>query len=183
MASKKDSIEKLQQELATLKKQLDSPDVPSAPPPRFGPLSAEHSFLLSPCSPVNLMGRDLLCKLGANLLCREEGIFVDLPPYQAPNLMALLLSEESDETSGHTPLLDLSDVPETLWAAHVNEVGLLASATPVQTTYRHNKPFPRVALYLLAREAQEGIKPVISPSLNKGYLFIQLHHVIHLYYL
>lgn len=35
--------------------------------------------LLSPDSPVNLLGRDLLCKSKATIFCTLDGVFVELP--------------------------------------------------------------------------------------------------------
>ncbi|MGL4615480.1 MAG: hypothetical protein ACRCVV_16575 [Shewanella sp.] len=40
--------------------------------------SLTHSFLLSYSSPTNLLGRDLLVKLGAEILCSPEGIIVTM---------------------------------------------------------------------------------------------------------
>jgi len=38
----------------------------------------EHSFLITQTCPVNLMGRDLLCKLGVSIHCTAEGISADM---------------------------------------------------------------------------------------------------------
>ncbi|XP_069025015.1 uncharacterized protein [Embiotoca jacksoni] len=38
-----------------------------------------HRFLISPEVPVNLLGRDLLIKLGATILCGPEGLVVSFP--------------------------------------------------------------------------------------------------------
>lgn len=57
----------------------------------------KHAFLLSKVCPINLMGRDLMCKLGLCLISTPEGVKVcrlsDLPPnfshsfvYHTPNL-------------------------------------------------------------------------------------------------
>ena len=46
----------------------------------IGPLSLDHSFLLIPSCPNNLVGRDLLCKIGATIQCNPSGqIFLQLP--------------------------------------------------------------------------------------------------------
>lgn len=37
------------------------------------------TFVYCPTSPVNLMGRDLLCKLGVNISCSEEDLVVTAP--------------------------------------------------------------------------------------------------------
>jgi len=38
----------------------------------------EHCFLITQTCPVNLMGRDLLCKLGVSVHCTAEGISADM---------------------------------------------------------------------------------------------------------
>ena len=39
----------------------------------------EQKFLISPSSPVNLMGRDMLCKLNAVIFCTPDGMFMRIP--------------------------------------------------------------------------------------------------------
>ena len=39
----------------------------------------EQKFLISPSSPVNLMGRDMLCKLNAVIFCTPDGLFMRIP--------------------------------------------------------------------------------------------------------
>ena len=46
----------------------------------------QHSFIISDGSPINLMGRDLLCKLQATIHCTPDGLFLTIPDskvYQA----------------------------------------------------------------------------------------------------
>ena len=38
------------------------------------PIRFEHDFLWSPCSPINLLGRDLMIVLGLNLLSSPDGV-------------------------------------------------------------------------------------------------------------
>ncbi|XP_062248239.1 uncharacterized protein LOC133956894 [Platichthys flesus] len=40
------------------------------------PIKFEHGFLLSPCCPINLLGRDLMIVLGLNLVSSSEGVTV-----------------------------------------------------------------------------------------------------------
>ena len=44
-----------------------------------------HSFLSSPDAPMNLMGRDLLIKLGATILCSPDGLIVTMPTGESIN--------------------------------------------------------------------------------------------------
>ena len=39
-------------------------------PVKVGNICINHQLILSACCPVNLSGRDLLCKLGINILCK-----------------------------------------------------------------------------------------------------------------
>ena len=39
----------------------------------------EQKFLIFPSSPVNLMGRDMLCKLNAVIFCTPDGLFMQIP--------------------------------------------------------------------------------------------------------
>ncbi|XP_023198413.1 uncharacterized protein K02A2.6-like isoform X2 [Xiphophorus maculatus] len=39
----------------------------------------QHSFVSSPTTPVNLLGRDLLIKLGATIMCSVNGLIVSFP--------------------------------------------------------------------------------------------------------
>ncbi len=41
--------------------------------------SLTHSFLCSSNAPVPLLGRDLLIKLGASILCSPQGVIVTVP--------------------------------------------------------------------------------------------------------
>ncbi len=49
-----------------------------------------HSFLISETSPINLMGRDLLCKLHASIHCTPDGLFLSLPDEKAPQAFQFL---------------------------------------------------------------------------------------------
>lgn len=58
-----------------------------------------HQFLLSPDAPINLLGRDLLCKLHATLYFSQNGIYLQVPEdrLELANraLTACKLSEDS----------------------------------------------------------------------------------------
>ncbi|KAK3527119.1 hypothetical protein QTP86_011340 [Hemibagrus guttatus] len=42
-------------------------------------VTVQASLLFSPGTPANLLGRDVLCKLGAKIHCGERGVWVELP--------------------------------------------------------------------------------------------------------
>lgn len=48
-------------------------------PTRLGRQALLHPYLVSVNVPVNLLGRDLLIKLGATILCSPDGLIVTLP--------------------------------------------------------------------------------------------------------
>ncbi|XP_044197682.1 uncharacterized protein LOC122972712 isoform X3 [Thunnus albacares] len=50
----------------------------------------QHSFLISEKSPINLMGRDLLCKLHATIQCTPDGLFLSLPDVKAAHAFQFL---------------------------------------------------------------------------------------------
>ena len=59
---------------------------------QWGPSSLKHQFLYCPNCPINLLGRDLLCKLGCAIYLTESGVEVSLdPPPRARILMLPIL--------------------------------------------------------------------------------------------
>ncbi|KAL3968317.1 cyclic AMP-dependent transcription factor ATF-6 beta [Sarotherodon galilaeus] len=46
---------------------------------KLGKQTLRHRYVVSPQVPVNLMGRDLLIKLGATIMCSADGLTVSLP--------------------------------------------------------------------------------------------------------
>uniref|UniRef100_UPI00358E1EFB uncharacterized protein n=1 Tax=Myxine glutinosa TaxID=7769 RepID=UPI00358E1EFB len=55
-----------------------------------GPLEAKHAFLMTTTAPTNLLGRDLLCRLGCQISCTEEGVFVDVAESKRDLVMTAL---------------------------------------------------------------------------------------------
>lgn len=83
--------------------------------------------------------------------------------------MALLATNATTMTPT-APLVpvELSDIPEALWASASTETGLLKSAEPVYIIYRTDIPLPRKMQYPLPKEAIEGIRPVLQQLLTQG---------------
>lgn len=134
----------------------------------IGPLSENHAFLLSPCAPVNLLGKDLLCKLGCVIYCSPDGVYLEVPEHRETELVALLTQEYSDSDTSFLQEELLARVPPQLWSTHANEVGHMLSAEPVRIILNPAKPLPRVPQYPISKEAEEGIKPVVSSLLEQG---------------
>lgn len=141
----------------------------------IGPLSAEHAFLLSSTSPVNLLGRDLLCKLGCSIFCTPKGVYSELPetngpsPQAAQDLLDIPLAEYTPVLASLTmeeeTLLD--QVNPSLWSASLTEVGHL-NTDPVKVIIDPTKLLPRVSHYPLNPEAEQGIAPIIQSLLQQG---------------
>uniref|UniRef100_K7E2C3 Gag-Pol polyprotein n=1 Tax=Monodelphis domestica TaxID=13616 RepID=K7E2C3_MONDO len=138
-------------------------------PPRMvsvGPLEVQHSFLLMPDSPLNLLGRDLLCKLRATITCSPDGSLSLEVPEESLNLLPVLLSENQE--AKEPSIFEIpKDIPESLWATSSSDVGLLKSAVPVQIKTKSSPP-PSIPQYPLSKEAIEGITPVINSLIEQG---------------
>ena len=79
----------------------------------FGPLSAQHAFLMATDTPINLLQRDLLCKLNCTVKCTPEGVYLDIL-HESHITMLNLLQENTEnlvyrwavtdcEASNHLP--------------------------------------------------------------------------------
>uniref|UniRef100_A0A670IS81 Gag-Pol polyprotein n=1 Tax=Podarcis muralis TaxID=64176 RepID=A0A670IS81_PODMU len=135
----------------------------------LGPLLAEHTFLLT-SSPVNLLGRDLLCKLNATIKCSSDGIYLHMPGDSIPMFQGIVQESKADRQFPELPLDLENELPPSLWGTESTSVGLLLSATPVKITYRSDLPFPCTKQYPLPKEAIEGLTPMIEDFLEKGIL-------------
>ena len=65
-------------------------------PVRFNkhPIRFEHDFLLSPCCPINLLGRDLMIVLGLNLVSSPDGVTVRHNSSSPPFTMSQITHEQ-----------------------------------------------------------------------------------------
>ena len=66
----------------------------------IGPLAEHHVFLFAIDSPVNLLGRDLLCQLGCTVRCTWGGVFLDLPQESSEQVLSLLKCTEGPVVFG-----------------------------------------------------------------------------------
>ena len=135
----------------------------------LGPLLTEHTFLLT-SSPVNLLGRDLLCKLNATIKCSQDGIYLHMPEESILAFQGILQDAKSERQFPDLPLDLELEMPPWLWGTESTSVGLLKSATPVRITYRTDIPYPCTKQYPLPTEAVEGLTPMIQDFLEKGIL-------------
>ena len=61
----------------------------------IGPLSVNHAFLMATDTPINLLGRDLLCKLNYTVKCSPEGVYLEIP-HESHITMLNLLQENTE---------------------------------------------------------------------------------------
>ncbi|XP_070403834.1 uncharacterized protein [Nothobranchius furzeri] len=103
-------------------------------PTTVGNQTVLHSFVCSPTVPVNLLGRDLLIKLGATILCGPTGLTVTLPE----GTILPCTGEVSDGMYLAQKLPDISDCAEIYWALLDTET----KDTPgLMTLYQQWKPW------------------------------------------
>ena len=135
----------------------------------LGPLLAEHTFLLT-SSPVNLLGRDLLCKLRATIKCSQDGIYLHMPEESVPAFQGLVQEAVQERQFPDLPLDLELELPPWLWGTESTSVGLLKSAVPVKITYRADLPYPCTKQYPLPQAAIQGLTPMIEDFLQQGIL-------------
>lgn len=73
-------------------------------------------LLYSVDSPVNLLGRDLLCSLEAQIMCTPDGVYLDIPQTRCEQMMALL--KEKDEQLTQAAVYWLELLPESSMLMH-----------------------------------------------------------------
>ncbi|XP_072573902.1 uncharacterized protein [Paramormyrops kingsleyae] len=88
-----------------------------------------HPFVVSPSVPVNLLGKDMLVKLGASILCSADGLVVTLPEGTRLNCDARTMGTK--QAIQGCPLPDgvtlIQYVDDLLIAAPTSEVALQAT--------------------------------------------------------
>ncbi|CDQ95952.1 unnamed protein product, partial [Oncorhynchus mykiss] len=84
-------------------------------PVSFCEEKCQHQFLYSDHCPVNLMGRDLLCKLGINITCGRTGLTV--------------IHEEEEEDSA--PHVSLAKSDRVEWVSFSTNIMLLSEDSPL----------------------------------------------------
>uniref|UniRef100_A0A5F8G6B5 Reverse transcriptase domain-containing protein n=1 Tax=Monodelphis domestica TaxID=13616 RepID=A0A5F8G6B5_MONDO len=131
-----------------------------------GPLDVQHSFLLIPDSPLNLLQKGLLCKLRATITCSPDGSLSLGVPEESLSLFPVIFSERQ-EGKEHPIFAIPENIPESLWATSSSDVGLLKLAVPVQIKTKSSPP-PSIPRYPLSTEAIEGITPVIVSLIKHG---------------
>lgn len=107
--------------------------------------------LLSPDSPVNLLGRDLLYKLKATIFCALDGVFMELPEkrgMQVNWLLCTLWKKKGMAKSGSfTPCWKSTpkQIEASLRALGINGIVLIRDLEPVKIAYRKDKLWPCIS--------------------------------------
>uniref|UniRef100_A0A663E1S1 ribonuclease H n=1 Tax=Aquila chrysaetos chrysaetos TaxID=223781 RepID=A0A663E1S1_AQUCH len=119
-------------------------------------------FVISPNSPVSLLGRDLL---------QEFGTFISLAPTGIKLIImgseVIEFKEQKHSDSKIPP--ELAGVPRELWSTSGDEVGLLKSAEPVVIKTKGGTT-PSIRQYPIINEAIPSIEKQIVHFLEKGIL-------------
>lgn len=139
-------------------------------PVTLGEHSTKHSFVLSPHSPCNLLGRDLLSKMGVTIALSPDKTVIDIPHRlkdETTDLLFMPLLEIDME--GGIPEEAKQKINPSIWVTGANTPGLMKVA-PVRLNRDHTLPVPRLPQYSLSPESVEGIKPVIEELLQEGVL-------------
>ncbi|KAM4809916.1 LOW QUALITY PROTEIN: uncharacterized protein WCC33_018738 [Rhinophrynus dorsalis] len=141
-------------------------------PVTIGQMKTSLSFVLSDTVPCNLLGRDALMKLKANIQYTEDG----------PIVTASVGSEDLNTLESLVPLMavrtvseqdippDLKDVPQTVWAQKGDPMGLIKQADPVVIKLRPEAHLPRIPQYPLSMKQMNGVRHQIKAFVDQGIL-------------
>lgn len=129
-----------------------------------------HSIVLSPHSPCNLLGRDLLSKMGVTIALSPDKTVIDILHRlkdEATDLLFMPLLVADME--GGIPEEAKQKINSFIWVTGANTPGLMKVA-PVWLNRDRILPVPKLPQYPLSPESVEGIKPVIGKLLQEGVL-------------
>ena len=118
-------------------------------------------FVISPTSPISLLGRDVLRELGTKLDLNSKGMKL----YFLGNVLAV---EREQKQKIEIPD-DLKDIPSGLWSHSSKDIGFLKSAKPVVIKTKAGPP-PSIKQYPIATEALPSLKKQIQYFIDEGIL-------------
>ncbi|XP_059580319.1 uncharacterized protein LOC132249363 [Alligator mississippiensis] len=133
---------------------------------KLGGKKVSHQFLYMPECRIPLFGRDLLCKLQAQLTFSEGNITMKIPTEEAWKSQVCLLLQEGEE--GRIPPEVEDAVVPWVWAGE--KPGRAKLATPVSIDLKLGITPPMVPQYQLKIEAWKGLEPLIKRFLKYGLL-------------
>ncbi|KAJ1177910.1 hypothetical protein NDU88_003162 [Pleurodeles waltl] len=151
-------------------------------PVSIGNYQGVHQFVVCDSSPIALLGRDLLCKLGCSIMCSNEGITIQTSSD----------GEEEDSVEGDEmetvdeeypliclfPMITEEDIPAELretvgkevWDMTGKEVGLMKGVEPVKVTVKPNAIFPQTPQYHMAQDTLMKVAQLIDKFVKQGVL-------------
>ncbi len=124
-----------------------------------------HKFVITTNSPLNLLGRDLMHKLGIEIVFSDSSVNFSLlsdVPYVSVDVMPYFMSNDEPQRFKY----NITEVNPSLWSQYKDESGLV-NIPPYKAKLITQKP-----VYMkqcpLSPEKIEGIQPVIDNFLKQG---------------
>ncbi len=130
-----------------------------------------HKFVITPNSPLNLLGRDLMHKLGIEIVFSDSSVNFSLlsdVPYATVDVMPYFMSNDEPQRFKY----NITEVNPSLWSQFKDESGLI-NIPPYKAKLITQKPV-YMKQYPLSPEKVEGIQPVIDTFLKQG-VIVPIH--------
>ncbi|CAM5105420.1 unnamed protein product [Natator depressus] len=131
----------------------------------LGNRTISHKLVYLPECPTPLLGRDLLCRLGATLHFTEDKITLTSPPKNAW-IMTLAVEPSAMQAPEWSPWED--QVYPLVWASGIP--GKATHQTPITIQLIPGKGPVQVKQYPVKREAKKGLQKTINQFLMYGIL-------------
>ncbi|KAJ1092899.1 hypothetical protein NDU88_006009 [Pleurodeles waltl] len=149
---------------------------------RIGNYQGSHKLVVCDSSPISLLGRDLLCKLGCSIMCSNDGIKIQTNSDEEEE--DSLGGDEVETVDEEYPLITLypmlteADIPAELqetverevWDMTGKEVGLVKGVEPVKVTVKPNVNFPQTPQYHMPQDTLMKVAQLIDDFLKQGVL-------------
>uniref|UniRef100_A0A8C9ZRI9 ribonuclease H n=1 Tax=Sander lucioperca TaxID=283035 RepID=A0A8C9ZRI9_SANLU len=131
----------------------------------IGNQRVHHPYVVSPTVPMNLLGRDLLIKLGVSILCCADGIILTFPDAHQ------MTCSEGGQGHGQYMLSPTSDTPyaDIYWAMLSPEGPGLVQCAPLTFELKPSAPV-WIPQYACSREKQLGIADTVCGLIDAGVL-------------
>ncbi len=135
-----------------------------------------HKFVITPNSPFNLLGRDLMHKLGIEIVFSDSSVNFSLlsdVPHASVDVMPYCMSNNEPQRFKY----NITEVNPSLWSQFKDESGLV-NTPPYKAKLVTQKPV-YMKQYPLSPEKIEGIQPVIDNFLKPHSLTLQYTNQSH----
>ncbi len=123
-----------------------------------------HKFVITPNSPLKLLGRDLMHKLGIEIVFSDSSVHFSLLSDATVDLMPYFMSNDEPKQFKY----NIAEVNPALWSQYKDESGLV-DMPPYKAKLITQKPV-YMKQYPLSPEKVEGIQPVINNFLKQRLL-------------